>query len=100
MSSSSALPAVLTIIGMALVTFVTRISGFFSLQYFRSPVIKQVLELAPGCILISLTAPYFVTGNFSDLGVLLLAAVLAVKTSMLKTLLISLAVSFLIQLAF
>lgn len=97
MSAASTWLAVFTIIGMAGVTFITRVSGFFGLQFLNSPTIRQVLELAPGCILISLTAPYFCSGSYSDIAVLLLAAALALKTSMLNTLVISLAFSLCCQ---
>ena len=52
----------LTIIGMLCVTYSTRLLGYFALRNrILSPRAKQMMEAAPGCVLISVIAPYFVS---------------------------------------
>lgn len=57
-----------TITGMAVVTYLTRALGFVLLRNRTlGPQPTQVLNAAPGCVLIALIAPKFVTGQPADL---------------------------------
>lgn len=79
----------LTILSMAAVTYLTRIGGFIALRNRTlSRRAKAVLEAAPGCVLISLIAPNFVTPHPADLAALAVTVLAATRLSMLLTVLI------------
>lgn len=79
----------LTILSMAAVTYLTRIGGFIALRNRTlSRRAKAVLEAAPGCVLISLIAPNFVTPHPADLAALAVTVLAATGLSMLPTVLI------------
>jgi len=83
---------VLTIVLMASVTYLTRIGGYLFLRDRNlSPRAKAVMESAPGCVLITVIAPSFVTGQVADLIALAVTAVAATRLSMLPTVLIAIA---------
>ncbi|TPK92791.1 AzlD family protein [Mesorhizobium sp. B2-4-12] len=79
----------LTIVLMAGVTYLTRIGGYVVL---RNRVLgaraTAVMEAAPGCVLISVIAPAFVSRNPADLLALAITLVAATRLSMLPTVLI------------
>lgn len=79
----------LTIVLTALVTYLTRIGGYLAL---RNRVLSQravtVLEAAPGCVLISVIAPKFVSDQPADLMALAITIVAATRLSLLPTVLI------------
>lgn len=84
------LVTLLTLVLMAVVTYLTRIAGFIA---FRNRPLsrraKAVLESIPGCVLISVIAPAFVSShpaNMLALGITLLAAM---RFSILPTVVIS-----------
>lgn len=81
---------VVTIILMAAVTYLTRIGGYVLL---RNRVLSKrsmaVMEAAPGCVLISVIAPDFVSNNPADLIALAIAVFAATRFSMLPTVIIS-----------
>ena len=57
-----------TIVGMAVVTYLTRALGFLLLRNRTlGPQLTQVLNAAPGCVLIAVIAPKFVSGHPADL---------------------------------
>ncbi|MHC8381269.1 AzlD family protein [Pseudomonas sp. LB3P14] len=70
--------SLLTILGMALATYATRVLGFLLLRNRKlSPRAKAVMDVAPGCVLISAIAPHFVSPHPEELfalGVTLLAS--------------------------
>lgn len=79
----------LTILSMATVTYLTRIGGFIALRNRTlSRRAKAVLDAAPGCVLISLIAPNFVTPHPADLAALAVTVLAATRLSMLPTVLI------------
>lgn len=83
-----------TIAGMATVTFLTRILGFVALRNRRfSPRAQAVMEAAPGCVLISVIAPYFVSDRPADLLALGITALLATRLSMLPTVVLGVVVT-------
>lgn len=78
-----------TILAMAFTTYLTRIGGYLLLHNRRlSPRAAQALEVAPGCVLISVIAPHFVTNNPADLISLLLTFVAATRLPMLATVIV------------
>ncbi|SMF27700.1 AzlD family protein [Pseudogulbenkiania subflava] len=68
----------LIIMLMATTTYLTRVLGYLALrQRALSPRMRAVMENVPGCVLISVIAPAFVSGrpaNLLALGITLLAA--------------------------
>ncbi|KAF1016885.1 MAG: hypothetical protein GAK31_00144 [Stenotrophomonas maltophilia] len=84
--------SLLAILGMAAVTYLTRIIGFLALRNRRlSPRAVSVMEAAPGCVLISVIAPDFVADNPADLIALVITLAAASRWSMLPTVLIGVA---------
>jgi uncharacterized membrane protein len=80
---------VLAILAMAGVTYLTRIGGYMVLRYRAlSPRAMAVMEAAPGCVLISVIAPDFVSKNPADLAALAITMLAATKLSMLPTVVI------------
>jgi len=74
---------------MALVTYLTRIGGYFFLRNRSlSPRTSAMMEAAPGCVLISVIAPYFVAKNPADLLALALTLAAATRFSLLPTVII------------
>lgn len=93
------LAACMTILGMAVVTYLTRILGYLILRNRNlSPGTRSVLESAPGCVMISAIAPYFASGNPAQIIALIVAAGCAIRLSMLPTLIISVATLGILQL--
>lgn len=80
---------VLTIVLMALVTYLTRIGGYVFLRGRELSVRgTAVMEAAPGCVLISVIAPHFVSDRPADLIALAITVVAATRTSVLPTVII------------
>lgn len=88
----------LTIVLMAGVTYLTRIGGYVVL---RNRVLgaraMAMMEAAPGCVLISVIAPAFVSRNPVDLLALAITFVAATRLSMLPTVLIGVAAAGLLR---
>ena len=81
---------ILTIVLMALTTYLTRIGGYLLLRDRAfSPRIKAVMEAAPGCVLITVIAPHFVTSNPADLLALAISLLAAMRFSLLPVVVIS-----------
>lgn len=88
----------LTIGLMALATYLTRIIGFMALRNRTlSPRAVVVMEAAPGCVLISVIAPYFVAHRPADLIALAVTLFAAMRLSMLPTVLIGIATAGLLR---
>ncbi|OHV69261.1 hypothetical protein LCM4577_21850 [Mesorhizobium sp. LCM 4577] len=80
---------VLAISAMAGVTYLTRIGGYLVLRNRTlSPRATAVMEAAPGCVLISVIAPDFVSKNPADLAALAITVLAATRLSMLPTVVI------------
>lgn len=78
--------SLITILGMATVTYATRTLGFLLLRNRKlSPRARAVLDVAPGCVLISAIAPHFVSPHPEELLALLVTLVFAWKSHMLIT---------------
>ncbi|MCA2016345.1 AzlD family protein [Vibrio tritonius] len=78
-----------TIVLMASSTYLTRITGYLVLRNRTlNPKMLEVLENVPGCVLISVIAPAFVSDKVSDLIALALTLFLATRFSILPTVVI------------
>lgn len=78
-----------TIALMAIVTYLTRIGGYLVLGGRElSPRTLTVLDTAPGCVLIAVIAPSFVSGRVADLIALAVTGMAATRLPMLATVLI------------
>lgn len=83
-----------TIMGMAIVTYLTRATGFLLLRNRRmGPQLTQVLNAAPGCVLIAVIAPKFVAGHPADLIALALTVYAASRFSILPVVLFAIVVT-------
>lgn len=79
----------LTIVLMASVTYLTRIGGYVLLRNRTlSKRATAVMEAAPGCVLISVIAPDFVSDRPADLLALGITILAATRFSMLPTVII------------
>ena len=89
---------VLAILSMASVTYLTRIGGYVLLRNRTlGPRATAVMEAAPGCVLIALIAPNFVSRNPADLLALAVTVLAATRLSMLPTVLIAVAAAGLLR---
>ena len=71
---------VITIALMCVVTYLTRIVGYLALRNRTlSPRLRVVLEAVPGCVLISVIAPYFASTDPVDLAALGITLVASIK---------------------
>jgi uncharacterized membrane protein len=81
-----------TIAGMAAATSLTRVLGYAVLRNrVLSPRARVVLDAAPGCVLISVIAPEFVSDRPADLLALAITVAAASRLPMLPTVLIGIA---------
>jgi uncharacterized membrane protein len=81
-----------TIVLMAGVTYLTRILGYVALRNRTlSTRAVTVMEAAPGCVLISVIAPHFVSEQPADLAALAVTLLAATRLSMLPTVIIGVA---------
>ena len=88
----------LTIALMATVTYTTRIGGYILLRNRTiSDRMKAVMECAPGCVLITVIAPDFVTGRPADLVALVITLLAATRLPILTTVIISIAATGLLR---
>ena len=84
----------LTILGMLAATYSTRQIGFLALRHRTlSPRAAAVMEAAPGCVLIAVIAPHFVSDKPHELLALVITLIAASRFSMLPTVLIAVASS-------
>ncbi|NER59587.1 AzlD family protein [Pseudomonas sp. MAFF212428] len=84
--------SLLTFVGMGAVTYATRVLGFLLLRNRHlSPRARAVMQSAPGCVLISVIAPYFVSSQPEQLAALAITVAAASRLSMLPTVVIAVA---------
>ena len=97
MIHSATLSAILFI---AATTYLTRILGYVLLKNKTlSAKQRQILEVVPGCVLISVIAPYFVRDNPADLIAIAIALLAASRFSLLPTVAVSMASAAVLRLA-
>ncbi|MGF6571307.1 putative membrane protein [Paraburkholderia sp. GAS333] len=78
-----------TIVLMAASTYATRIIGYVALRdRTLSPRMRAVMENVPGCVLISVIAPAFVSRDPADLIALAVTLFAASRFSLLPTVVI------------
>ena len=81
---------VATILLMALSTYFTRILGYLLLRNRQlSPRMQAIMDAAPGCVLITIISPYFVTDKPADLLALAISLFAASRWGLLPVVLIS-----------
>lgn len=82
----------LTIVLMALTTYLTRVAGYLLLRRRTlGPRTRAVMDAAPGCVLITVIAPHFATTNPADLLALAVSLLAAMRFSLLPVVAISVA---------
>ena len=87
MIHSTTLGAILLV---AATTYLTRILGYVLLKNKTlSNKQRKILEVVPGCVLISVIAPYFVKDNVADLLAIAITLIAASRFSLLPTVVIS-----------
>ena len=87
MMHSTTLIAILLV---AATTYLTRILGYVLLKNKTlSNKQRKILEVVPGCVLISVIAPYFVKDNVADLLAIAITLLAASRFSLLPTVAIS-----------
>ena len=75
---------------VAATTYLTRILGYVLLKNKTlSNKQRKILEVVPGCVLISVIAPYFVKDNVADLLAIAITLIAASRFSLLPTVVIS-----------
>ncbi|RQS71578.1 AzlD family protein [Burkholderia sp. Bp8963] len=75
-----------TIVLMASSTYLSRILGYVMLRNRTlSPRMTAVMENVPGCVLISVIAPAFVSSRPADLAALAITLLAATRLSILPT---------------
>ena len=84
-----ALDSFLLFLAMLTATYSTRLIGFFALRKRTlSKRATAVMEAAPGCVLIAVIAPYFVSDKPHELIAIALTAAAASRLPMLPTVLL------------
>ena len=87
MIHSTTLVAILLV---AATTYLTRILGYVLLKNKTlSNKQRKILEVVPGCVLISVIAPYFVKDNVADLLAIAITLLAASRFSLSPTVVIS-----------
>ena len=77
---------VLVILSMALVTYLTRVLGYWALRNRTLGVrATKVLEAVPGCVLICVIAPAFASSRPANIIALALTILAATRLSILPT---------------
>jgi uncharacterized membrane protein len=88
----------LTIVAMATMTYLTRIAGYVALRNrVLGPRATAVMEAVPGCVLISVIAPAFVSTRAADLAALAVTLFAATRLSLLPTVLVGVAAAGLLR---
>lgn len=76
----------LTILGMLCMTYSTRLLGWLFLKNRTfSPRTRAMLEAAPGCVMVSIAAPFFFTTNPAHLCALAVAILVSRKYGLAST---------------
>ena len=90
----------IAILCIAITTYLTRVLGYVLLKNETlTPSQKQVLEVVPGCVLISVIAPYFVRDNPADMIAIVVTLIAASRLSLLPTVIISMSTAAFLRMA-
>ncbi len=88
----------IAIICVAATTYLTRILGYLLLKNRTlSTRSQRILQVIPGCVLISVIAPYFVTDNPANLIAMVITLLAATYFSLLPTVIISIGATGLLR---
>ena len=80
----------IAILFIACTTYLTRVLGYMLLKNRTlSNKQRQIMEVVPGCVIISVIAPYFVKDNPADLIAMAITLIAASKLPLLATVCIS-----------
>ena len=71
----------IAILGMAVVTYATRVAGLWLMNRGLSPRMTSLLRHVPGAVLISIVAPTVLNGGPADLLAALTTMLVAIRTS-------------------
>ncbi len=92
------MPTLIAIICVALTTYSTRVLGYLLLKNKKlSKRTTQILQVIPGCVLISVIAPYFVSDNPANFVAIAITLLSACYLSLLPTVLISIVATGLLR---
>lgn len=92
------LNSLLAIILMACATYATRTLGYIALSNRAlSPRSRAMLDAAPGCVLIAVIAPAFVSPRPADLAALTITLLAAIRLPMVATVAIAIVASALLR---
>jgi uncharacterized membrane protein len=74
-------PALLTILGMALVTYVTRVSGLWLMSHITlSARMEAWLSYLPGTVIVAIVAPTVLSTGLAEVGAALATVLVMVRT--------------------
>ena len=77
----TSVPALLTILGMALVTYVTRMSGLWLMSHVTlSTPMKAWLGYLPGTVIVAIIAPTVFSTGFAEAGAALATVLVMART--------------------
>jgi len=72
--------SLITILGMAIATYITRASGFYIASRFKmTPKLRAALNAVPAAIIVSIVAPQLKDGGLSEILSAIIVVFLAVK---------------------
>lgn len=92
------IPTLIAIICVALTTYSTRVLGYLLLKNKKlSKRTTQILQVIPGCVLVSVIAPYFVSDNPANLIAIVITLLATCYLSLLPTVLISIVATGLLR---
>lgn len=87
-----------TILAMAFVTYLTRVTGYLLLHNrVLNPRLVKLLDAMPGCVLIAVIAPAFATSSIANLLALIITFILACRFSLLITVVFSILATALLR---
>jgi len=88
----------IAILLVALTTYATRLLGYVLLKNKTlSKRQRKILEVIPGCVLISMITPYFLRDDPADLIAIMVTLFVASRFGMLPTILISMALAAILR---
>lgn len=92
------MPTLVTITLMASTTYLTRILGYVALRNRTlGPRMLAVLESVPGCVLISVIAPAFVSDKPANLLALAITLLAAIRLPILPTVIVGIVATGLLR---
>ncbi len=99
MALSTETRTIVAIVLMACTTYLTRILGYIALHNrCLSPRTRAVLEAVPGCVLVSVVAPYFASTDPADMAAMVITVLCALRLPFLAAVLVSIGSAALLRL--